>query len=125
MAQKRVVRSWASRRLRHAFTTSLEKKGYARDGTRINGTENESALFGTAQLTPEMSSIKMSYEELVKQTDVAVLEMIRRQGAKEAQSSIGHVRPSFLNGRDKTVILHKRTGRTDSTKQRPIFRKVK
>ena len=125
MAQKRVVRSWASRRLRQAFTASLEKKGYAKDGTRIKGTDNESALYGTAQLTPELSSIKTSYEELVKQTDIAVLEMIRRQGEKEAQSSMGHMRPSFLSGRDKTGALHKGTGRTDPSKQKPTFRKVK
>lgn len=49
LAPKRVVRSWAARRLRVAFVESLKKYGYFSDGSQRNR-KNGSALKGTLQL---------------------------------------------------------------------------
>ena len=76
---KRVVKSWACRRLRIAFVESLKKRGYASDGSRIDGTGREPPLIGTAQLTPELCILKTKHEDLVQQTDEAVKVIIKRQ----------------------------------------------
>ena len=60
----------------------MEKRGYNVDGTRIKGTENEEDLFGTVQLQPEESALKMSYKDIVKQTDLVVEEMLDRQSGR-------------------------------------------
>jgi hypothetical protein len=77
--KKRVVRSWACRRLRVAFVESLRKRGYASDGSRIDEAGRELPLVGTAQLSPELSILKIKLEALVQQTDQAVKFIIDRQ----------------------------------------------
>lgn len=73
---KRCVRSWAARRLKIAFTESLKKKGYTRNGSPIEGKER--SLMGTAQLLFETEILKTKYTDLLSQTDLTVEEMVRR-----------------------------------------------
>jgi hypothetical protein len=81
---KRVIRSWACRKLRIAFVESLKKRGFASDGSRIDGTGEEPSLIGTAQLTPELCILKTKHEYLVQQTDEAVKLIIERQNGNGA-----------------------------------------
>lgn len=74
---KRTVRSWVARRLRHAFVESLKKKGYKPDGHRIDG--NGVPLIGTAQLFPHHSILRKKFVDLVYQTDLTVEAILIRR----------------------------------------------
>jgi hypothetical protein len=74
---KRVVRSWAARRVRQAFVESLRKEGYAQDGSRIEG--RGLPLVGTVQFFPESTITKTKFKALVPQMDLVVREIIKRQ----------------------------------------------
>ena len=98
----RVARSWLARRGRNAFVESLRKKGYDADGRPLPGTGNESDLYGTASIIMELPALKMSYEELGKQTDIAVSVIIRHQrgsGSRNGQDG----RTPFNKPWDKEV----------------------
>ncbi|RDL36526.1 uncharacterized protein BP5553_05878 [Venustampulla echinocandica] len=69
---KSVVRSWSARRVRNALGESLAKKGFAKDGARLEKGAGKHDLYGSAQLTPTALCLRMPYTELVKQTDIAV-----------------------------------------------------
>ena len=73
----RVVRSWLARRTRNAFEESLRKKGFDTNGRPLSGSGNKADMFGTAYLSVTRRAAKVSFVELVKQTDVAVSEMQR------------------------------------------------
>ena len=68
--------------MRNAFEESMRNRGYNLDGTRIWGIGNEKAIFGTVQLQPLEPAVKMTYKDLVKQTDLVVEEMLHRQSGK-------------------------------------------
>jgi hypothetical protein len=86
---RRCVRSWLARRLRIAFAGSLHKKGYAPDGTRLDGNQGHRALFGTVQMVAEQPMIQMSQKIVEKQTDQAVLQIIKLQDAEQDQGNKG------------------------------------
>jgi hypothetical protein len=111
---KRTVRSWTTRRVRNAFKESMNKQGYNVDGTRIEGTENGKDLFGTVQLQPEEPALKMSYKEIVRQTDLAVEEMIQRQNGRDRAKSA-----RVFQGTRKLVIKSK--SKSKSTWNPPGF----
>lgn len=76
----KTVRSWAARRLRIAFVESLKKRGWAADGTPMNTFRQQKSLYGTLQMSPEDGSIKVGFEQILKETDFIVAEIIRKQG---------------------------------------------
>ena len=84
LESKRVVRSYAARKLRMAFTESLKKKGFAPDGNALAGVE-AGPLTGTAQLTPNEVILKTRLSDLVVQTDAALEAVlkIREKGLKK------------------------------------------
>ena len=73
----RVVSSWLARRARDAFEESLRKKGFDTTGRPLPGSGNNVNMFGTAQLSVARQALKVSFLELLKQTDIAVSEMQR------------------------------------------------
>ncbi|RKF64382.1 hypothetical protein OnM2_019081 [Erysiphe neolycopersici] len=84
LAPKRVLRSWAARRLRVAFVESLRKCGYSQDGVRIsvnkkNGVFHQPSLKGTVQIFANNPSlIKMRNHDLMKQMDFTVQLLIKK-----------------------------------------------
>lgn len=83
----RCVRSWLSRRLRISFLHSLQKNGYAPDGTPLQGSQGNDALYGTVQLFPERPMLQMDQKKLKEQTDKAVDEIIRLHNGRESSGS--------------------------------------
>jgi hypothetical protein len=65
--------------VRQAFVEALRKKGFAPDGTPIKGTGGQAPLYGTLQLAADPGALKASSEQLLKEADKVVLEIIRRQ----------------------------------------------
>jgi hypothetical protein len=92
----RVVRSWLARRTRNAFKESLRKKGYDTNGRPLLESGNEANIFGTANLSVKREAMKLSFVELVKQTDVAVTKMQEWKGGGEPDKSL-----PALNGRHR------------------------
>jgi len=74
--RKRVVRSWLTRRLRQTFWKSLEKNGYGKDGTRLEGSARKDDLYGTAQFLADFDGRLLSIVEVQKLMDSAVGKMI-------------------------------------------------
>lgn len=77
--QSRCVRSWLARRLKNSFFESLRRKGYARDGTPLDGGQEKEALYGTAQLLTERAMVQVGAKALQDQTDEAVDIIIQLQ----------------------------------------------
>ena len=100
---KRVVRSWAVRRLRIAFVESLKKAGYHKDGNPIDGSGKTAPLCGTAQLSPTQPILKIKLEALIKQTDLAVEVILRYQRPQ-------HTTPSLVKGISISSVKGKRPG---------------
>jgi hypothetical protein len=114
---KRVLRSWASRKVRIAFVESLRKKGYASDGSPITGSKNQSPLAGCAYFDPTEAILKTTVEELAKQTDIAVDKIIE---AQSANSSLGRKGQKTLSPKSKGQNLAKPgSSKTRGTKPRP------
>ncbi|KAH7336113.1 hypothetical protein BKA65DRAFT_28046 [Rhexocercosporidium sp. MPI-PUGE-AT-0058] len=87
LESKRVVRSYATRKLRQAFTESLRKKGFAPDGNVLDGRGGK-PLTGSAQLTPLEPILKTRQSDLVLQTDVAVEHLLKvRDGGLNKQAA--------------------------------------
>ena len=76
---ERVVRSWLARRTRNAFEESLKKQGFGTDGRPLPGSANKADLFGTVCLSVKRLAAKISYVDLVKQTDIAMSYIVRKQ----------------------------------------------
>ncbi|KAH7418011.1 hypothetical protein BKA64DRAFT_653336 [Cadophora sp. MPI-SDFR-AT-0126] len=76
LESKRVVRSYAARKLRMAFTESLKRKGFAPDGNTLAGGE-AGPLTGTAQLTPNEHILKTELSDLIAQTDAALEAVLK------------------------------------------------
>ncbi|KAE9380187.1 hypothetical protein N431DRAFT_394749 [Stipitochalara longipes BDJ] len=98
----RTVRSWVTRRLRHAFIESLRKKGYAPDGNRIDG--NGKPLIGTAQLVPHESIKTKKFSDLVYQADLTVEAILKQRfrgqpsrmaWGQKAEGQSGEKRPLY------------------------------
>jgi hypothetical protein len=117
----RTVRTWAARRLRHAFVESLRKKGYAPDGNRIDG--NGQPLIGTAQLFPHQTIMRRNFLDLVWQTDLAVDAILKRRNT---------YKPSYTGGQGqerRPLYWKKKAVRAPETPetpyQYPIERRLK
>ena len=63
-----------------AFVESLKKGGWAADGTPIDPVGGQKPLYGTLQLSPEEASIQVGVEQLSKETDAIVAQIVRKQG---------------------------------------------
>jgi hypothetical protein len=120
---RKTVRSWAARRLRHAFTESLKKMGYGPDGNRLDG--EGQPLTGTAQLLPHQTIMKRKFVDLVWQTDMAVEAIIRRRNMdKPSKPSKG------VQGRgERRPLYHKKVKGApkapEVSHRYPIERKLK
>jgi ABC-type xylose transport system substrate-binding protein len=62
-----------------ALVESLKKKGWDRDGRPIAGGGRNTALYGTLQLGTQLGSIGVKMEQLVKETDTIVSEIMKNQ----------------------------------------------
>ena len=96
MQKKKVVRSWARRRINHAVTEALRARGYDRYGRRLvdpnvsimkgsqyNNSPNKSmvhsapeALIGTVDIHVLPDSIVTSFTEVQRQAGVVVDEIL-------------------------------------------------
>lgn len=86
-ADKKVVRTYASRKLRLAFTESLRKKGIAPDGSRLPGPgQAQAPIFGTASLHPKIDILTTRMKDLVRETDNAVKRILWFQDKDVATS---------------------------------------
>lgn len=77
--KSRCVRSWLCRRLRASFHHSLQKNGYAPDGTPLEGSPAKNQLYGTVLFYAERPMLLMAQKVLEEQTDKVVNHIIRRQ----------------------------------------------
>jgi hypothetical protein len=78
-SSKRTVRSWLARRGRIAFTESLRKQGWDKEGrvlAELRGDERKN-LFGTAFIFAKLQGVKTTPKELGRQMDIAVLQMMK------------------------------------------------
>lgn len=101
---KRCVRSWAARRLKVAFTESLRKKGYTRNGCRIGG--DAKPLVGTAQFLFDPMILKTNHLDLVAQTDLTVEAMLSKSGIDKGttrRQTAGHSRYEKTTVRPQNV----------------------
>lgn len=78
-SKSRCVRSWLCRRLRASFHHSLQKNGYAPDGTPLEGSSAKDQLYGTVLFYAERPMLLMAQKVLEEQTDKVVYQIIRRQ----------------------------------------------
>ncbi len=94
MRKKRVVRSWATRRVDQAVTGALRMRGFDRNGKRLlesdagtsKGDYAPVALIGTVEVKILEDSIQMSFAEVQRQAGVLVdrvLEICGRYPRKE------------------------------------------
>lgn len=91
-ADKRVVRTYASRKLRLAFIESLRKKGIAPDGSRLPECDQKLApVFGTASLHPKIDILTTRMTDLVRDTDNVVRQILWFQD-KDVATSERYVR---------------------------------
>jgi len=80
LENKRVVRSWAARRLRLAFVGALKKNGFDVTGRPIESSKtNIPSLFGTLQLTPNAGIMKASREQLEGEAHILIQYIIKQQ----------------------------------------------
>ncbi len=91
---KRVVRSWARRRLLQALSKQLEAHGFDTRGRRLKG-ENEEvvpkqhnieSLVGIVEVSVNDKSIHCKYDEILRQTQILAQEILARCG-KPSRSS--------------------------------------
>jgi len=76
---KRVVRSWAARRMKIAFIEALTKEGFSADGSPIKGSGQQSPLYGTMQLIASTSILKANHEQLRTEADMILQHIIGEQ----------------------------------------------
>ncbi|PMD27786.1 hypothetical protein NA56DRAFT_147407 [Hyaloscypha hepaticicola] len=124
----RTVRSWAARRLRHAFTESLKKMGYGPDGNRIDG--EGQPLIGTAQLLPHQTILKRKYVDLVWQTDMAVKAIIRKRNVDSKPFELSEPWEMVRGRLERRPLWHKKKAKTapkapEVSHKKPIERKLK
>ena len=86
----RVVRGWAIRRTRVAFTSALERRGYDKDGNMmkralpVTGQKPEKDLFGTMLFMVSKDTVTASFEELNHELDI-ILDAVLKLAAKPAK----------------------------------------
>lgn len=88
VSNKKVVKTVFEKKLRGAFLKSMEKYGYAKDGTKLRGevstiNKNNGDLVGTVQFMAHSQALTTKSEDLQKQMDAAVQQMIDRQTSSE------------------------------------------
>ncbi len=88
LPRKRVVRSWARRRLLRAISEQLGAHGFDTNGRRLKGADAEiihnkktiGGLIGLVDMSLTDSIISCKYEEILRQTATLVQEIIARCG---------------------------------------------
>ena len=100
MQEKKVVRSWAKRRIVHAVTEALSMRGFGTDGKRLvdrspntprvsesNGSQNKKmqdhapeALTGTVEVHVLSKSIEMNFAEVQRQIGMVVDQILKKCG---------------------------------------------
>lgn len=94
LAPKRVLRSWAARRLRVAFVESLRKCGYSENGGYISVNKkmqecHQLSLKGTVQIFANNPSlIKMKDQDLMKQMDHHVQLLVKKLNESGSKSTL-------------------------------------
>ena len=85
--RKRVVRSWARRRIFHAIVQQLRAHGFDRKGRKLkNATDHMhegkeiQSLIGLVDIYVNEQSIECNYDELSRQAGILVQEIIKRCG---------------------------------------------
>lgn len=89
---KKAVRSWLNNRARVAITGALQKKGYAKDGSRLKTDDSASMpigdLVGSAQFQCRETLLHTSWKDVCQQADVAIASLERAlHGGKMARSA--------------------------------------
>lgn len=80
----RTIRTHMNRKIRHAFTESLKKKGYRPDGSRLPGEEDKPPLTGSAHIAPTEEVLRTKMKDLILQTDIAVESILQSQMSGQA-----------------------------------------
>jgi len=87
---KRTLRSWVVRRIRIAFTESMKRHGFTKDGEPLEENGTLAPIFGTVQFMAEEHVVKMKKADLGDQMDYCVKKIISKQGlGKVAEPSRG------------------------------------
>ena len=115
------MRSWLARRTRNAFEESLKKKGYDTYGRPLPEAEVKKNLYGTAHLSVNREAAKVSFEELVLQTDIAVSEIQRqtnraheiRAQKRKANQDVRREEKLLRLGEQEPLEERRTTGRTE------------
>ncbi|RKF71091.1 hypothetical protein GcM3_108013 [Golovinomyces cichoracearum] len=109
LSPKRVIRSWAARRLRVAFVKSLNKYGYGSDGFSIDGKRAElPSLNGTVQFFANHPSIiQLKDTDLMKHMDYSVQLLIKKQMGSTKKP--GRLDSEKLQSRNRYNNIRKRS----------------
>lgn len=90
--EKRVVRACALKRIRHAFRESLRRKGFDAEGRKVtldsegNILSTKPFLKGTMSIMVYPPTVLAPVEELQRDTDTALREMLKFKTRKEKQN---------------------------------------
>ena len=95
LSRKRTVRSWARRRILHAVSQQLGVRGFDTKGRRLKGATEESdhhdhknrSLIGIVDIQVDESSINCKYEEILRQVEILVQEILARCGSSSQGSN--------------------------------------
>ena len=93
--RKRVVRSWARRRVMQAIVQQLRANGFDIKGRKLRGAKDQDihdrqeieGLIGLADISILEKSVGCRYEELLRQAGLLVQEIVRRCGKRRGDSS--------------------------------------
>jgi hypothetical protein len=116
---ERVVRSWIARRTRNAFKESLRKQGFGTDGRPLPGSGNKADLFGTVCLSVRRLAATISYVDLVKQTDIAMSYIVRKQNEPDHRPRNNMVKG---HGRSQDQRAKVSNGRRSQKQRDPAFK---
>ena len=94
ISRKRVVRSWARRRVLNAIVQQLNTHGFDNKGRRLKGAEDSvlfdgneiERLIGIVDVTALEKSVDCKYEELLRQAGILTQEIVRRCGDRRTNS---------------------------------------
>lgn len=63
-----------------AFVASLKKRGWDANGRPLAGSGQAQPLYGTLQMAAAKASITVKIEQLAKDTDLIVEQIVQKQG---------------------------------------------
>lgn len=80
---RKVVRGWMNKRAKTAFAEALQRRGYNRDGSRLEPAEGRPVpkgdIEGSLNFMVQSPMLKTPWEELQKQADIVVNVLEKRQ----------------------------------------------